>query len=91
MTKEEMVAQLASQTGQSKAEAGKAFTAFVSVLQDAIVKEGSCLVPGLGTFAVKDRAARKGRNPQTGDEIDIKASRTVGFRAASGLKERVSR
>jgi DNA-binding protein HU-beta len=54
---------------------------------EAIKKEGRFSYPGFGTFEVRKRKARKGRNPQTGDVIKIKASKSVGFRAAKALKE----
>lgn len=55
----------------------------------AIKKEKRFSYPGFGTFTMRTRKARKGRNPQTGEVIKIKASKTVGFRAAKGLKDRL--
>ncbi len=55
----------------------------------AVKKEGRFSYPGFGTFSLRKRKARKGRNPQTGAEIKIKASKTVGFRASKALKEKL--
>lgn len=58
-------------------------------MQQAIKKEKRFSYPGFGTFVVRTRKARKGRNPQTGEVLKIKASKTVGFRPAKALKERI--
>lgn len=91
MTKEELVGQLAGQLGASKSEAGRVLDAVVKVLGDAIVGGAPFTIPALGTFEVKTRAARTGRNPKTGEAIDIAASRTVAFRPAKLVKERLNR
>ncbi|WP_432262890.1 HU family DNA-binding protein [Cupriavidus sp. TMH.W2] len=91
MTKEELVGQLATQLGASKSEAGRVLDAVVKVLGDAIVASEPFTIPALGTFEVKTRAARTGRNPKTGEAIAIVASRTVAFRPAKLVKERLNR
>jgi len=71
----------------SKAAAGRAVDAVLDGIAAGIKKDGNVQLIGFGTFAVKARAARTGRNPQTGAAIKIKASKTVGFKAGAALKE----
>ncbi|MCF0216341.1 MAG: HU family DNA-binding protein [Fibrobacteraceae bacterium] len=72
---------------ESKAAADRAIDAVLGAIADGIKKEGNVQLIGFGTFAVKERAARMGRNPQTGAAIKIKASKTVSFKAGAALKE----
>ncbi len=72
---------------ESKAAAERAVKAVIDGISAGIKKDGTVQVMGFGTFTVKSRAARKGRNPQTGEAIKIKASKTVGFKAGAALKE----
>ena len=72
---------------ESKAAAGRAVDAVLDGIAAGIKKDGNVQLIGFGTFAVKSRAARTGRNPQTGATIKIKASKTVGFKAGAALKE----
>ncbi len=71
----------------SKAAAGRAVDAVLDGIAAGIKKDGNVQLIGFGTFSVKARAARTGRNPQTGAAIKIKASKTVGFKAGAALKE----
>ena len=71
----------------SKAAAERAINAVIDGITAGIKKDGSVQLIGFGTFNVKSRAARKGRNPQTGAEMRIKASKTVGFKAGAALKD----
>ena len=71
----------------TKKATGELVDALFGVVGDAIRENGRFSYPGFGTFTVKDRAARTGRNPRTGQSIQIDASRTVGFKPAPGLKE----
>ncbi|MGH7767131.1 MAG: HU family DNA-binding protein [Candidatus Binatia bacterium] len=87
MTKGDLVNAVAKAAGLNKTTAGDAVDAIFENLARAIRKERRLQVPGFGTFTVRSRKARKGRNPQTGDEISIKASRTVGFKPAPDLKK----
>ncbi|GAB5469760.1 MAG: DNA-binding protein HU-beta [Rhodospirillales bacterium] len=89
MTKSEIVAHVAESADISKASAQAAVDAMVAAIEDGL-KEGGVRIPGLGTFTVRERAARTGRNPQTGAEIQIAASKSVGFKAAKNLKDAVS-
>jgi DNA-binding protein HU-beta len=72
---------------ETKAGAERAVNAVLAAIESGIKKDGVVQLIGFGTFTVKTRAARKGRNPSTGAEIKIKASRTVGFKAGVALKE----
>jgi DNA-binding protein HU-beta len=87
MNKGDLVSAVAKAAGLNKTTAGDAVDAIFENLARAIKKDRRFLVPGFGTFTVRSRKARKGRNPQTGGEISIKASRTVGFKPAPDLKK----
>ncbi len=90
MTKAEFIDQVvkvASAQELNKKEAGEIVDNIFEALGKAIKKDGRFSYPGFGTFVVKKRSARKGRNPRTGAEIKIKASKTVGFKPAPGLKK----
>ena len=87
MTKGELVDAVAKNAKISKRAAGDAVDATFDGIVKAIKKSKRFQVPGFGTFTVRSRKARKGRNPQTGATITIKASRTVGFKPAPTLKK----
>jgi len=87
MTKGELVEAVANSARITKLAAGEAVDATFENIAKAIRKSRRFQVPGFGTFTVRSRKARKGRNPQTGDAISIKASRTVGFKPAPVLKK----
>ncbi len=90
MNKQELVAAVMqdSKSGiETKASAERAVNAVLGAIETGIKKDGNVQLIGFGTFNIKTRAARKGRNPATGAEIKIKASKTVGFKAGSALKE----
>lgn len=87
MTKAELIEAVASSANISKVTAGEAIDATFESIAKAIRKSKRFQVPGFGTFTVRSRKARKGRNPQTGAPISIRASRTVGFKAASPLRK----
>ncbi|NPA57997.1 MAG: HU family DNA-binding protein [Aquificae bacterium] len=89
MTKAELVAKVAAQAGVTKASAERCVNAFVAALTEALEKGERVALPGLGVFNVKERKARKGRNPRTGEVIKIPARRVVTFHPAKSLKERV--
>ena len=72
---------------ESKAAAGRAVDAVLDGIAAGIKKDGGVQLIGFGTFAVKERKARDGRNPLTGEKIKIKASKTVSFKAGADLKE----
>ena len=87
MTKDELVAKIAEDAGISKKEAGEALKAVTSGISDALSKGETVTLVGFGTFSVSDRAARTGRNPATGEEIQIAASKAPKFKAGKALKE----
>lgn len=87
MTKADLINAVAKGVKLNKRTAGDAVAATFQTLTRAIKKDRRFQVPGFGTFTVRSRKARKGRNPQTGAEITIKASRTVGFKPAPDLKK----
>jgi DNA-binding protein HU-beta len=87
MTKGELIDAVAKSANISKVAAGEALDATFESIAKAIKKSKRFQVPDFGTFTVRSRKARKGRNPQTGAAINIKASRTVGFKPAPVLKK----
>jgi len=89
MTKADIVTHVAEQADISKTDAQAAIDAFIDVIETG-VKDGGIRVAGLGTFSVRERAARTGRNPQTGKPIKIAASKSVGFKPAKNIKDAAS-
>lgn len=87
MTKGELIEAVAKNANINKRAAGEAVDATFESISKAIRKSKRFQVPGFGTFTVRSRKARKGRNPQSGAVINIKASRTVGFKPAPDLKK----
>lgn len=87
MNKTELVAAMAEQTQLSKKDAEAALKAFTDVVADELKKGGKVQLVGFGTFEVSERAAREGRNPQTGETMTIKASKTPKFKAGKALKD----
>ena len=91
MNKAELVAAIAAKTGETKKGAEEAVNAFVDVVTKALVKGDKVQLVGFGSFEVRKRAARKGRNPQTKEEIKIPASKAPVFKAGKGLKDLVNK
>ncbi len=85
MNKAELIDAMASDAGISKADAKRALDAFVNTTTAALKTGDRLSLVGFGSFSVSHRPARKGRNPQTGAEIQIKAKNVVKFKAGSGL------
>ena len=90
MNKTELVAAIAEQAGLTKKDAEKALKAFTDVVGTELKKGGKVQLVGFGTFEVSKRAARVGRNPQTGAEMKIKASKAPKFSAGKALKDLVN-
>ncbi len=90
MNKTELIEAIAASADIPKAAAGRALDAVVDSITDALKKGDSVALVGFGTFGVKDRAARTGRNPQTGAPIQIAAARVPGFKAGKALKDAVN-
>ena len=74
----------------SKSDAGKALDASIASVSEALKKGDTVTLVGFGTFAVKERAARTGRNPKTGEPLNIPASKVPSFKAGKGLKDAVA-
>ena len=87
MKEAELVEAIAAKTGLTKADADRAVKALCETIEGVLKKGGKVALPGFGTFSVAKRAAREGRNPQTGAKVTIKASKSAKFKQASALKE----
>ena len=87
MTKVTLVAKIAEKTGLSKKQAELALGAFIDSVTEALKEGDKVQLMGFGTFEVKERAARTGRNPSTGATIEIPASKTPTFKAGKGLRD----
>ncbi len=91
MNKAELVAAVAAKTGETKKSAEEAVNAFVDVITESLTKGDKVQLVGFGSFEVRKRAARKGRNPQTKEEIKIPASKAPVFKAGKALKDLVNK
>ncbi|WP_096202570.1 HU family DNA-binding protein [Bacillus sp. FJAT-45350] len=89
MNKTELVNEVAERSELSKKDATSAVNAIFETISDTLAKGETIQLIGFGNFEVRERAARKGRNPQTGEEIDIAASKTPAFKPGKQLKEAV--
>lgn len=87
MTKAEIIEAVAKEAGLTKKAAGDALDAALTAIKKGIKKDKALTLPDFGTFKIRQRKARTGRNPQTGKEIQIKASKTVGFRPSPSFKK----
>ena len=90
MNKTELVAAMAEQTNLSKKDAEAALKAFIDVVSEELKKGEKIQLVGFGTFEVSERAAREGRNPQTGETMKIEASKSPKFKAGKALKDMVN-
>jgi DNA-binding protein HU-beta len=90
MTKAEIVDQIATDADISKAAAGRALDSTLESITKTLTRGDTVTLVGFGTFTVSKRAARKGRNPQTGAEISIPASKVPRFKPGKGLKETIN-
>ena len=90
MNKGELIDAIAGDAGLSKADAGKALNAFISNVTGSLKKGNSVQLIGFGTFSISNRAARTGRNPQTGATIQIKAKKVAKFKAGAALSKAVN-
>ena len=86
MNKQQLIENISNSADISKVSAAKALEAFTSSIQNAMEKNDTVSLIGFGTFSVKSRAERNGRNPKTGETIKIQASKSVGFKAGKNLK-----
>ena len=90
MNKSELLAAMAAKSGLNRADTGKALTAFCDVVGETLRQGGEVQMTGFGSFRVSERAARTGRNPQTGETLQIAASSAPKFKAGKALKEAVN-
>ena len=91
MNKSELVAAIAAKTGETKKSAEANLNAFTEAVAEALVKGDKVQLVGFGSFEVRKKAARKGRNPRTKEEIKIPASKAPAFKAGKALKELVNK
>ena len=87
MNKAELIAAMAEKAELSKKDSEKALKAFIDVVTDELVKGEKIQLVGFGTFEVSERPAREGRNPQTGETMEIKASKAPKFKAGKAVKD----
>ncbi len=90
MNKSELISHIATAAGISKTQATAALQAVETGVIDTLANGGQVALTGFGTFSVKERAARTGRNPKTGEALQIKASKVPSFKAGKGLKDAVN-
>jgi len=90
MNKTDLINAIAEQANLSKADAGRSLDAFINTIETTLKAGDAITLVGFGTFQVKARAARTGRNPQTGQEITIAAANVPSFKAGKGLKDAVN-
>jgi DNA-binding protein HU-beta len=90
MNKGQLVDSIAESADISKAAAGRAVDAFVATVTESLASGENVSLIGFGSFTVKERAARTGRNPRTGDEIQIAAAKVPGFKAGKSLKDAIN-
>ena len=90
MKKLELVAAIAEHVEMSKTDSAKFLESFIAVVTKALKKDDSVTIVGFGTFEVRKRKARTGRNPKTGAALKIKASKVPAFKAGKGLKDAVN-
>jgi DNA-binding protein HU-beta len=90
MNKNDLIDAVAERTSLAKSDAARAVEAVLGTIADSLKKGDVVTLSGFGAFATKTRAARTGRNPRTGEAIQIAASRVPGFKAGKGLKDAVS-
>ena len=90
MNKSELIDAIASKGGLTKVDAAKALDATIAAITEALKADDTVTLVGFGSFSVKQRAERTGRNPKTGEELKIAASKVPSFKAGKGLKDAVA-
>jgi DNA-binding protein HU-beta len=90
VTKADLVNAMAEKAGLSKADSEKALKSFIDVITEALQAGDKVALVGFGTFSVGERAARTGQNPQTGNKIEIPASKSPKFKAGKALKDAIN-
>lgn len=89
MTKPELIAQISEKAGLSKKDAAAALAAILSTITETLTAGDKLAIPSLGTFEVRERAARTGKNPRTGEAVTIAAKKLPAFKAAKALKDAI--
>ena len=89
MTKPELITKIVEKSNLSKKDAAAALTALTDVITEALKAEGKVAIPSLGTFELRERAARTGHNPRTGETVEIAAKKVPAFKPAKALKDAV--
>ena len=87
MNKQELITAISIKANLSKKDAAAALTALTDVITEALKAEGKLAIPSLGTFELRERAARTGKNPRTGEKVEISAKRVPAFKPAKALKD----
>ena len=90
MNKRELIETVASNAQITKKEADAVVNATLDAIIDGLAKEGKVIIPGFGSFEVRNKTAREGRNPRTGEVVKIKAAKTPAFKAGKALKDKVN-
>lgn len=90
MTKAELIKALSTKTGMGVAQTENILARLADITAESILDKGEALIPGVGKLELTHRAARTGRNPKTGEEVEIAAKRAVKFKAAKALKDAVA-
>ena len=90
MNKAELIAAMSNETGITKTDTEKQLNAFIKVVSEELAKNGKVQLVGFGTFETVDRAERKCKNPQTGEEMTVAACKAPKFKAGKALKEKVN-
>lgn len=90
MNKSELIDKVAGEAGIAKADAEKAVNAFINVVQSAVAADDKVTLPGFGAWSRTQRAARTGRNPRTGEPVQIPASKAVKFSVGADFKKKVN-
>lgn len=89
MNKQELVEAIAKQSGHSNAEASRYLEAIIEAVEEDLKRDEEIRITGFGKFSVRERSAREGRNPQTGEPMTIPASKTPAFSAGNALKKAI--
>jgi DNA-binding protein HU-beta len=89
MNKQELISKIAEKSNLSKKNAAAALTALIDTITKALKAEGKLAIPNLGTFQVKEHAARTGHNPRTGETVEIAAKKVPAFKPAKALKDAI--
>jgi len=91
MNKTELIEVVSSKAEITKAESGRVVNAVFDAINEGLKSDGKVVLPGFGTFEVRSRTARVGRNPRTGEQIKIKASKVPAFKPGKGMKDNIGK